>query len=107
MFNSWGSSGDYTITGTVDAINWITSNSGMTMNDREYHYDGITGQPNYRTDLQATWCPAVAAGTGAKFTRGGAWLLIYAERHRTRNGAMKREVKLKRDRAFRALLRAR
>jgi putative endonuclease len=46
-------------------------------------------------------------GTGAKFTRGGAWLLIYAERHRTRNGAMKREVKLKRDRAFRALLRAR
>jgi putative endonuclease len=46
-------------------------------------------------------------GTGAKFTRGGAWLLIYAERHRTRNGAMRREVKLKADRAFRALLRTR
>jgi putative endonuclease len=44
-------------------------------------------------------------GTGAKFTRGGAWLLIYAERHRTRNGAMRREVVLKRDKAFRAALR--
>jgi putative endonuclease len=44
-------------------------------------------------------------GTGAKFTRGGSWMLIYAERHRTRNGAMRREVKLKRDRAFRARLR--
>ena len=46
-------------------------------------------------------------GKGAKFTRGGAWTLIYAERHRTRNGAMRREVYLKRDRAFRALLRER
>ncbi|HWD29373.1 MAG TPA: GIY-YIG nuclease family protein [Rhizomicrobium sp.] len=46
-------------------------------------------------------------GTGAKFTRGGSWTLIYAERHRTRNGAMRREVFLKRDRAFRALLRER
>ena len=46
-------------------------------------------------------------GTGAKFTRGGKWLLVYAERHRTRNGAMRREVFLKRDRAFRAFLRAR
>jgi putative endonuclease len=45
------------------------------------------------------------AGTGAKFTRGGKWLLVYAERHRTRNGAMRREVFLKRDRKFRALLR--
>ena len=46
-------------------------------------------------------------GSGAKFTRGGKWLLIYAERHRTRNGAMRREVFLKRDRLFRAMLRAR
>ena len=46
-------------------------------------------------------------GTGAKFTRGGTWVLIYAERHRTRNGAMRREVFLKRDRKFRALLRER
>ncbi len=46
-------------------------------------------------------------GKGAKYTRGGNWILIYAERHRTRNGAMRREVFLKRDRAFRAALRAR
>ena len=45
------------------------------------------------------------SGTGAKFTRGGSWTLIYAERHRTRNGAMRREVFLKRDRTFRAMLR--
>jgi putative endonuclease len=47
------------------------------------------------------------SGRGAKFTRGRKWTLIYAERHRTRNGAMRREVFLKRDRAFRTLLRAR
>jgi putative endonuclease len=47
------------------------------------------------------------SGKGAKFTRGGAWTLIYAERHRTRNGAMRREVFLKRDRVFRAALRMR
>ena len=46
-------------------------------------------------------------GVGAKFTRGGKWTLIYAERHRTRNGAMRREVVLKKNRVFRALLRER
>ena len=46
-------------------------------------------------------------GKGAKFTRGNKWLLIYAERHRTRNGAMRREVFLKRDREFRTKLRER
>ena len=46
-------------------------------------------------------------GSGAKFTRGGKWTLIYAERHRTRNGAMRREVVIKRDRKFRATLRER
>ena len=46
-------------------------------------------------------------GGGAKFTRGGRWVLVYAERHRTRNGAMRREVFLKRDKAFRAVLRGR
>jgi putative endonuclease len=44
-------------------------------------------------------------GNGAKFTRGRAWALVYAERHRTRNGAMRREVVLKQDRVFRAMLR--
>jgi putative endonuclease len=45
------------------------------------------------------------AGLGAKFTRGQSWRLVYAERHPTRSEAMSRESKLKRDRAFRALLR--
>jgi putative endonuclease len=42
---------------------------------------------------------------GAKSTRARSWILIYAEKHRTRQGAMKREVVLKRDRQFRARLR--
>ena len=42
---------------------------------------------------------------GAKFTRGRIWTLVYAEKHRTRNGAMRREFLLKNDRQFRALLR--
>jgi putative endonuclease len=42
---------------------------------------------------------------GAKTTRGRFWNLVYAEKHRTRKGAMKREYALKNDRKFRALLR--
>ena len=45
-------------------------------------------------------------GKGAKSTRGRAWALVYAEKHRTRKGAMKREYALKHDRKFRALLRS-
>lgn len=44
-------------------------------------------------------------GKGARTTRGGHWTLVYAERHRTRKLAMRREVFLKRDREFRKLLR--
>lgn len=40
-------------------------------------------------------------GTGAKSTRGRAWVLLYAERYRTRRQAMSREWYLKRDRKFR------
>ena len=47
------------------------------------------------------------SGRGAKFTRGRKWTLIYAERHATRSAAMRREVLLKRDRAFRTVLRKR
>lgn len=43
-------------------------------------------------------------GTGAKFTRGRAWRLIYAERLDSREDAMRREWRLKRDRKFRAAL---
>jgi len=42
---------------------------------------------------------------GAKTTRGRNWVLVYAEKHRTRKGAMRREFVLKNDRKFRALLR--
>jgi putative endonuclease len=42
---------------------------------------------------------------GAKTTRGRTWVLVYAEKHRTRKGAMRREFVLKNDRKFRALLR--
>lgn len=44
------------------------------------------------------------AGRGARSTRGRQWVLLYAERFATRNEAMSREVSLKRDRAFRAML---
>jgi putative endonuclease len=42
---------------------------------------------------------------GAKSTRGRTWTLVYAEKYRTRRRAMTREYVLKRDKAFRALLR--
>jgi len=45
------------------------------------------------------------AKKGAKSTRGRDWTLVYAEKHRTRNGAMRREFVLKNDRKFRAALR--
>ena len=44
---------------------------------------------------------------GAKTTRGRIWTLVYAEKHRTRKGAMRREFVLKNDRKFRAQLRGR
>jgi putative endonuclease len=41
------------------------------------------------------------AGTGARFTRGRAWVLLHTEKFRTRRQAMSREWHLKRDRKFR------
>lgn len=46
------------------------------------------------------------AGVGAKSTRGRAWVLLYAERFKTRSAAMSREWELKRDREFRKALRS-
>ncbi len=43
-------------------------------------------------------------GTGAKTTRGGTWVMIYAEKYETRNEAMSREWYLKRDRKMRKIL---
>ncbi len=42
---------------------------------------------------------------GARTTRGRVWFLVYAEKHRTRKGAMRREFILKNDRSFRKRLR--
>lgn len=44
------------------------------------------------------------AGSGARSTRGRAWVLLYAEPHDSREAAMQREWRLKRDRAFRRRL---
>jgi len=44
------------------------------------------------------------AGTGARSTRGRAWVLLHSERFATRREAMSREWHLKRDRAFRQTL---
>ena len=46
------------------------------------------------------------SGAGARSTRGRRWMLLYAERCATRQEAMSREWHLKRDRAFRKMLRS-
>jgi putative endonuclease len=46
------------------------------------------------------------AGTGAKSTRGRIWILLYSEHCKTKRDAMSREWHVKRDRKFRATLRA-
>lgn len=43
-------------------------------------------------------------GVGARSTRGRQWRLLYAECHETKNDAMSREWRLKRDRRFRRML---
>ncbi len=57
----------------------------------------------WTTDL-ARRLAAHNAGTGARSTRGRRWILLYAERHATRQEAMSREWRLKRDRKFRKRL---
>ena len=48
--------------------------------------------------------PSTTAGTGARTTRGRAWVLLHTEKFRTRRQAMSREWYLKRDRKFRRTL---
>ena len=72
-----------------------------------------TRNPDGRTVTYVGWTLDLArrlaehngGGKGARSTRGRAWALVYAEKHRTRKGAMRREFVLKNDRKFRALLR--
>ena len=69
--------------------------------------------PNGRTityvgwtlDLERRLAEHNGKAGGAKTTRGRIWRLVYAEKHRTRKGAMRREYALKNDRKFRADLR--
>ena len=56
-------------------------------------------------DLERRLAEHNGSAKGAKSTRGRVWALVYAEKHRTRKGAMRREFVLKNDRKFRALLR--
>ena len=70
---------------------------------------GSAGPDGYRTYVG--WTTELArrlerhnAGTGARATRGRRWVLLYAERHGTRQEAMSREWHLKRDRRFRKSL---
>ena len=56
-------------------------------------------------DLERRLAEHNGKAAGAKTTRGRVWLLVYAEKHRTRKGAMRREFVLKNDRRFRAALR--
>ena len=49
--------------------------------------------------------PGKPSKKGARTTRGRDWVLVYAEKWRTRRQAMAREYVLKQDRRLRALLR--
>ena len=65
--------------------------------------DAVSGYRTYigwTTDLDAR-LDAHNAGKGARSTRGRRWVLLYAERYKTRGEAMSREWHLKRDRKFR------
>ena len=70
---------------------------------------GSGGPGDYRTyvgwttNLEARLV-AHNSGTGARSTRGRAWVLLYAEKYRNRSDAMSREWHLKRDRKFRRQL---
>ena len=60
--NMWGAyPSDYSAQTAIAGINAVLGKSNMTMNVREYHYAG-------RESIQSIWCPAVAGGTGAKFS---------------------------------------
>lgn len=65
--------------------------------------DGPGGPRTYvgwTNDLDARLA-AHNSGKGAKSTRGRAWVLLYAEKFKTRGEAMSREWHLKRDRKLR------
>ncbi len=64
---------------------------------------GLRTYVGWTTDLESRLSEH-NAGSGAKSTRGRRWVLLYAERYRTRGQAMSREWHLKRDRKLRKSL---
>lgn len=60
--NAWGSyPADYSTASVIAGLKWLTGDSGLTIQVREYHYVG-------RESWQASWCPTVANATGARFS---------------------------------------
>lgn len=66
---------------------------------------GMITYVGWTLDLERRLAEHNGKRAGAKSTKGRAWMLVYAEKHRTRKGAMRREFVLKNDRKFRAALR--
>jgi putative endonuclease len=68
---------------------------------------GLITYVGWTFDLERRLAEHNGAGKrGAKSTRGRAWMLLYAEKHKSKRKAMAREYVLKKDRAFRAGLRS-
>lgn len=65
---------------------------------------GTVTYVGWTVDLEARLARHNSA-SGAKFTRGRRWQLLYAEAFADRRAAMSREWHLKRDRALRKVLR--
>ncbi len=64
--NPWGAGvSDYTTSSVIAALTWLTANSGMTCNLREYH---VAGRDTGAGSNQLSWCPTVASATGSKFS---------------------------------------
>lgn len=76
----------------VYVLGTATTNGTLT-------YVGWTQDIERRLDQHNT-------GRGARFTRGRAWVLLHQERCASRQEALRREWRLKRDRAFRRRLAA-
>src|SRR5678815_199730 len=57
--NPWGAGvSNYTTDSVIQALTWLTANSGMRCNLREYH---VAGRDTGGGANQLTWCPTVAA----------------------------------------------
>ncbi|MEZ5938159.1 MAG: GIY-YIG nuclease family protein [Hyphomonadaceae bacterium] len=76
----------------VYVLGCLTGNGPMT-------YVGWTNNLEARVEKHNS-------GRGAKSTRGKAWSLLYVERYGSKGEAMSREYALKKDRKFRAHLKA-